>query len=520
MVDVLLFSDSADRKHWFRGIGAYRLASEIRNQGYSCQVLDFCGFYNYDNWVKLVDLYVDQNTQIIGISSSWIAMPNLVSGRYTSIVEGKGKETYTIDNIYDQSFSAALTFNKEDKFIKYLKEKSPNVKLIIGGGKAIDYLDREWADHLFLGFSESQLIDYLKNFKEKEYPKIINWDVESSKNWDFSCSGYIKYTETDFIMPNETLPLEIGRGCIFKCKFCSFPLLGKKKGSYIKDPAVLYEEFMENYNKWQVTNYILSDETFNDNMDKLYALRDVIKRLPFKPSFWAFCRLELVGNFPEQVELLKDIGLKEMQYGIESLNDQTSKAIGKGLAGDKKKEILKFAKSVWKDDIKIKANFIIGLPYETVDSLREAAEWVLSDDCTVDYVSMSPYLLYKRNETAEYRWNSVFGLEYEKWGYYYKDSDNDPMHWFKDDNTGIDSYLTAVSLSRDWQNKISKRNDPTEMFYYSNDLWYNLSLDQLLKIKYDKIFQMPAYVNHKDELFKQIDEKYVNQHLNFSKHLF
>lgn len=512
MVDMLIICDSADRVHWFRGIGPYRIATELRKLGITCQVLDFCGFYDEDDFKRLVDLYIDQNTKFIGISSNWMAIPHLMGGRYTGIMMGEGKETeFHTDDVYHKSFSYAFTFNKEDKFINYLKTKSPNAKILMGGARAVDFIEKTWVDHIFLGFSETQVIDYVLNYDKKEYPRIINWDIESSKGWDFTCSGYIKYSDNDFLLPNETLPLEVGRGCIFKCKFCSFPLLGKKKGSYMKDPAILYDELLENYNRWGTTNYVISDETFNDSVDKLKELKKVIKRLPFKTNFWAFCRMELVGAFPEQLELLQEIGLREMQYGMETLNDETSKIIGKGLPAAKKKEILKLAKDVWKDNVRIKANFIVGLPKETKESVDETARWILSDDCPIDFASMFPYILYKRDQHTHLRWNSVFDKEYEKWGYYFKE-DEHPLFWYKDDDTGIDSFLSAIKLTKGWMEKIFQKNRPTEMFYYSNDRWYGLTLDQMLKLDYPTLYSMPAFQNHGPELFKQVKEQYVQKH--------
>ena len=42
----------------------------------------------------------------------------------------------------------------------------------------------------------------------------------------------------------------------------------------------LYIEMMENYNKWGTTNYIISDDTFNDRDSKIERLARVVERLP------------------------------------------------------------------------------------------------------------------------------------------------------------------------------------------------------------------------------------------------
>jgi radical SAM superfamily enzyme YgiQ (UPF0313 family) len=66
-------------------------------------------------------------------------------------------------------------------------------------------------------------------------------------------------------------------------------------------------------------------------LEKLELINEVIKELPFKPIFsWAYARVDLIGQHPKQAQLLKDIGIKELYYGLETWNDITAKAIRKG----------------------------------------------------------------------------------------------------------------------------------------------------------------------------------------------
>ena len=39
----------------------------------------------------------------------------------------------------------------------------------------------------------------------------------------------MRFEKNDFILPGESLPLELSRGCIFKCRFCQYPNIGKDK---------------------------------------------------------------------------------------------------------------------------------------------------------------------------------------------------------------------------------------------------------------------------------------------------
>lgn len=511
MSDIVLLSDSADRTHWFRGIGTYRIATELRKMGYSVRIIDFIGFYNFETWKQLMATALTPDTKFVGISATWMAKPYLLGGRFSNIVQGNGEEDFQSDDLYFQSFSYAFTFDLEEKFIDFIKDISPNVKIVMGGSGAVDFIHKKYVDHVFLGFSESQIIQFFdQSMKKRIFPRVINWDITGNSIWDFSTQGNTIYTEHDMIMPGETLPIEVGRGCIFHCKFCSFPLLGKKKGSYMKDPGVLYNELMDNYSKWGTTSYVISDETFNDDTDKLIELREIVRKLPFRPQFWAFCRLDLLEKFPEQAQILLDLGLKQAMVGFESFNDKTSKTIGKGLSAERKKEVTKFAKSVWGDQIRIKGNFIIGLPYETTDSVRETAEWILSKDCPIDYASFTAYILLRRDNLQHLRWNSAFDKEYEKWGYSFKENES-PLYWYKTDDTDIDSYVSANKIANFWQNKFTERNIPTEMFYYANDRWHDLSLDKLFQLNSQEFYELKNSSNYNSHLFfDQVKKYYVD----------
>ena len=82
----------------------------------------------------------------------------------------------------------------------------------------------------------------------------------------FFSKSKTSYVEHDYILKNEVPILEIGRGCIFNCKFCSFALKGKKKLDYIKDQSLLRDELIEHYEKYGMDKYIFVDDTFNDSL--------------------------------------------------------------------------------------------------------------------------------------------------------------------------------------------------------------------------------------------------------------
>jgi radical SAM superfamily enzyme YgiQ (UPF0313 family) len=146
-----------------------------------------------------------------------------------------------------------------------------------------------------------------------------------------------RFTEQDCIIKGETLPLEVSRGCIFKCSFCAFPLNGKSKFDYLRDPEQIKDELTHNFEKYGTTNYFLCDDTFNDSTMKIERLHKAITSLPFKIHFTTYLRLDLLNAHREQIPLLKEMGLASPFFGIESLNQKSASSIGKGMKVEKAK---------------------------------------------------------------------------------------------------------------------------------------------------------------------------------------
>ena len=103
----------------------------------------------------------------------------------------------------------------------------------------------------------------------------------------------IKYEDRDFIKSTEWLTIEFARGCIFKCPYCTFPILGVKFDPS-RDSEDAYTQLQDAYDRYGVTNYFVSDETFNDKPEKIAKFADMAERLSFNPWYSGFIRADLM----------------------------------------------------------------------------------------------------------------------------------------------------------------------------------------------------------------------------------
>ena len=136
---------------------------------------------------------------------------------------------------------------------------------------------------------------------------------------------------------------------------------------------------------------MISDDTLNDSMKKVEFLYNVITSLPFKINFSAYGRLDVLGANPDMAPMLKEMGLRSVEFGVETMNKKTGKFIGKLGDRDKIIKYLEDLKTQWKDDVYMAAGFIIGLPHEDENSIRETMNWLYQKDNPLSGIQMNRY---------------------------------------------------------------------------------------------------------------------------------
>lgn len=241
--------------------------------------------------------------------------------------------------------------------------------------------------------------------------KFVNYD-KLGLHFDFHTS-YTQYQPEDHIRPGETMCLETSRGCMFKCNFCNFALTGRKTTDpkYHKDLTVLTNEIRDNWEKHRINRYYILDDTFNETTGKMEMVYRAIKDSGVPDfKFFAYLRLDLIKKHPEQIALLKDMGLQVAYFGIESLNDATLKVIGKPMKSSAIKSFLLELKAAWGNDIVMHGSFIAGLPLDTPETLAEWMKYVADpkgplNSVTVNHLGIDQAL------------PNAFGIDLDKFGY-------------------------------------------------------------------------------------------------------
>ena len=359
MSDVILFTDVNGSYGFGRYAGTYRIATEIRNMGYTVQTIDFCMQFTIEEIQKLLHKYMTPNTKIVGVSSTFLVSQN-------SLLSNNRRHTSEQSN---QSTSVGWTLEQFEEIAFTIKSINLNAKIMVGGSKTFKR-DLNCVDIWVDGEGENFIRRYFGN----------------SEKFNFNTSK-IDWHESDHIFEGEHLPIEIARGCIFKCSFCSYNLNGKKMWDYVKDPEIVRQELMANWINYGTEGYMFCDDTYNDTPQKVESYHKMLTSLPFEVDFSAYMRLDLIAAKPHTIDLLYESGCRSVFFGIETFNQKAGKHIGKGMDPNRQKEALYEIKEKWPDAV-ISAGFIAGLPYETEESLQETVDWLSRDDCPIDAPSM------------------------------------------------------------------------------------------------------------------------------------
>lgn len=368
-----------------RAMSCYQLKHWLSLFSIKAQVIDFCQLFTADEIMEILEQFVSNETVALGVSTTFWPTDGMIPSNLT------------------------------DVFLK-VREKWPNLKIISGGARKAQ--NPELFDIHFVGESENQLLAWCQAQIGKS----------SLLNKPFSITSLAhRFDESDAILDGEALPIELGRGCIFKCKFCSHHNLGKPKFTYQRDYQLILDEIRYNYENFGTTKYLFLDDTVNEDLDKIRNLATVQKDTGINIEWAGYLRADLIWSKSESADLLAQSGLRSCFFGIETFHLAAGKSIDKGWAAKHGKEYIpKLYSELWNKRINIHVNLIAGLPYETTDSLYESLNWCKQQD--IGSHRFVPLTLYveRKDDFA----SSEFTRNYSDYGY--RNVNTDTGYWESD----------------------------------------------------------------------------------------
>jgi len=467
-----------------RAVGPYRMATFLKDHNWNCEIIDYFEYWKPGYLEDYIKRKITSDTKWIGISYTWMVEKS----------------------------------EKVIALVSFIKSIRSDLLVIIGGQSpyykdlGADYYIFGYAEYATLKvldyeFGDGTLPFYTKLFNGRYIDALHNYPSHDLKDYS------IRFQDNDFISDKDILTIAFSRGCKFKCDFCTFPFIGIKEDTSTSE-EILYRELMENYQKWGVKNYYITDETLNDRTEKLIKIKNVIQRLDFQPNLTGFVRADLLKSHPEHMELLAESRVWGQYYGLETFCRDAGKSIGKGLHPDIVKENVLNIRDYFKKNLGLyrgSISMIAGLPYESLDSMRESQKW-LEENWNDQFAFWYPLqILNAPNGVGAL---SAMGKDFSKYGYR-EMQDSEKVNRIKESAL----YDHEVTWENDHTNIFEVRKLIQEEFTFKFKLggfvlWPLLpyiSFNKLMQMEYDDSkLNIEAAQPSTDRISRYINLKYKN----------
>ncbi len=169
-------------------------------------------------------------------------------------------------------------------------------------------------------------------------------------------------------------------GCPMRCSFCMINIINRQENEYSDgsavfrywEPEFIISEF-DKFAKMGIKNIKIADELFVLNANHFMRLCELIIERGYKFNIWCYSRVDTVKE--PYLETLKKAGVNFLALGIESGNTKVRKDVTKGRFEDV--DIRGVVKKIRDHGINVAANYIFGLPEDTLETMQMTLDLAL-----------------------------------------------------------------------------------------------------------------------------------------------
>lgn len=411
-------------------------------------------FTDLENLNTVLQRHIGPETLFVGVSSSFLSVDERDPKNISLAIRDYHSGFLWLESYLDlENFVA----NIRNHFIRAGIQRK--AKLGIGGTKALQALQRPdmrtLFDYYFIGKAESFFVTFLNCIRDGiaipqgiyEGAAFLHEGVYQTKTEDIE---EILWQPEDVILPGESLPIEIAKGCLYNCKFCNF----EKAGSIRQTTEALRNTLLRNYEMFGKQVYTFMDDCFNDTRTKVEEVCNAISSLPFKIEWVSYARVDIACKFPHTLDAMIDSGCRSLFWGIETFNHGVAKRIGKGTPPDQVKDLLIKIRDNYSDRLVSMGSFIIGLPGETEDSVEQTFQWIVEsralDLIYFPVLSVRPYSERLDKAVIDY---ADFARNPKKYGF--EEVSFDPVAFWKHETMTSDR---AYEIRLNWIQRLKSLN--------------------------------------------------------------
>lgn len=322
---------------------------------------------------RLISFVKKKKIKLPIISFAYLQAIFKEQGHKVDYIEGND-----VNNEYDVvlSYGSIVNYKYENYIAKKIKKKYKKTKVGFFGSFPTVKPDLfEAADFVIKGEAESF---FLYEFKDnEELLKIIKvkniLNLDDLPTPDFDNFPIKSYSYFPAIKEKPFLVLQASRGCPYSCYYyCPYGMIQGQKYR-IRSTTKLVDDIISLIKKYHIRGLQFRDPTFGLKKKQVIEFCDLIRKKKIKIKFGIETRLDVLDK--ETLKLLFSAGLRNVNVGIETINEEVSKLNKRKLIRMKhQEEIINYCKKL---GIKVSAFYILGLIGDTEASIKKTIGYAI-----------------------------------------------------------------------------------------------------------------------------------------------
>jgi radical SAM superfamily enzyme YgiQ (UPF0313 family) len=173
------------------------------------------------------------------------------------------------------------------------------------------------------------------------------------------------------------------RGCPFRCTFCDRSTFGNR--TRFHSPGRVLKEVEAMVKERGAREIRFFDDTFTLDKERTLAICSGIEAIKLHLPWTCLTAVKAVT--PEILAAMKRAGCWQVLFGLESGDDRMLRLLKKGNTVEDNRRAVRWARQA---GLEVRADFIVGTPGETMESLENTLRFALSED--LDYAHFNKFV--------------------------------------------------------------------------------------------------------------------------------
>jgi hopanoid biosynthesis associated radical SAM protein HpnJ len=300
-------------------------------------------------------------------------------------------------------FTSTPGFHVDVKIAQMMRDSNPKLRVAFVGppvtvdpektlreNLAIDFVVRREFDHQIVSYAKGTPLAELPGVSYRENGSIRHTPdggyIENLDELPWVTDVYRR--DLDFrrynvpFLLNPFISFYTSRGCPAMCTFCLWPQTHSGHRWRLRSAEDVTNECRSALEKFDgLKEIFFDDDTFNYKKERTIALCNELKKLKFT---WS-CTSRVTTDY-ETLKAMKEAGCRLLIVGYESGDQQILKNIKKGATVEMAR---RFTRDAHKLGLTIHGDFIVGLPGENRETLRNTIDFAKQIDCETIQVSIA-----------------------------------------------------------------------------------------------------------------------------------